>query len=195
MKSIKFKITGIRPLLIHNGELADRTNPYVQAIKEITAKGSKNITEADHEKRDRLEWEGALYWSDRDGGVVMPSDNIERMIKQGADKARLGKKAEASTLVSEVLIPVKHRKSGASRDELYKDPAYQLRKGVVIQRNRVMKVRPLIPTGWTMTFTVEFDDEILNKENIVKAVTQAGSLVGLGTWRPKFGRFTTEVVS
>ena len=195
MKTIKFKITGIRPLLIHNGEMADRKNRHVQEIAKLNAKGSKNMTEADHERRDWLDWEGSLYWSESDKCVSIPSDNIERLIKQGADKARLGKKAEAATLVSETDVEVKHRRSGQGKEQLYKDPAYTLRKGVVIKKNRVMKVRPMIPTGWTMTFTVEYDDQILNRDNIINAVSQAGSLVGLGTWRPKFGRFTTEVVA
>jgi hypothetical protein len=29
-------------------------------------------------------------------------------------------------------------------------------------------------------------------KNLVKAMTDAGSLVGLGDWRPKFGRFLVE---
>jgi hypothetical protein len=50
----------------------------------------------------------------------------------------------------------------------------------------------MIPTGWTMTFDLEFDEGIVNPKNLMKAMTDAGSLVGLGDWRPKFGRFLVE---
>ena len=35
MKEIKLKITGIRPLVLHNGLMADPTNPFTIAIKKM----------------------------------------------------------------------------------------------------------------------------------------------------------------
>ena len=64
-----------------------------------------------------------------------------------------------------------------------------------MQLSRIIRIRPLIPTGWTMTFTVEFDESIVNKQAVATALTEASSLVGLGDWRPKFGRFTVEVLN
>ena len=100
MKQIKVKLTGLRPLIMHNGLMADPTNPYTVAIKKITAKGSKKMTIHDHQERDRLEWEAGLYWSEAEGGMVMPSDNIERCIQEGAKKSRLGKDFAAAVFVS-----------------------------------------------------------------------------------------------
>ena len=50
MKQIKVKLTGLRPLIMHNGLMADPTNPYTVAIKKITAKGSKKMTIHDHQE-------------------------------------------------------------------------------------------------------------------------------------------------
>jgi len=50
----------------------------------------------------------------------------------------------------------------------------------------------MVPTGWSLTFTLEFDDSILNEKALVKAMVDAGALIGLGDWRPKFGRFSVE---
>lgn len=195
MKDIKIKITGIRPLVLHNGLMADPTNPYTIAIKKITSKGSKKLTEHDYAERDRLEWEAGLYWSDDIGGIAIPSDNLERCIQEGAKKNRLGKDFAAAVFVQESEVEVIHRLSGKTKERINAEPGYTLRKGVKVQLSRIIRIRPLIPTGWTMTFTVEFDESIVNKQAVATALTEAGSLVGLGDWRPKFGRFTVEVLN
>lgn len=192
MKTLKVTIAGVRPLVMHNGLLADPTNPYAKAIKRITSKGAKKMTDADYEERDRLEWEGSLYWSEESKALVIPSDNIERCIQDGAKKNRLGKDFAAAVFVQEAEVEVTHRLSGKSKASIYADPGYILRKGVKVQLSRIIRVRPMIPSGWTMSFTVEFDESIVNRASIVTALTEAGSVVGIGDWRPKFGRFTLE---
>lgn len=78
------------------------------------------------------------------------------------------------------------------KDKIYADPRFTLRKGVAVQKARIIRIRPMIPTGWSLTFEVEFDDTIVNPKSLLKAMTDAGSLVGIGDWRPKFGRFLVE---
>jgi len=151
------------------------------------------MTDDDYEKLDRLKWEGGLYWSDDIKGFYIPSDNIERTILEGAKKNRLGKDFAAALFCVEPEIPVEHALKGKSKDQIYADERYQIRKGVKIQQSRVISVRPMVPTGWTISFAVEFDESILNPSQVEKAMQEAGSLVGLGDWRPKFGRFIVEV--
>ena len=47
----------------------------------------------------------------------------------------------------------------------------------------------MIPTGWRITFTIEYDDNIVATKSLEEALEMAGRLSGLGGWRPKFGRF------
>jgi hypothetical protein len=199
MKSINVKITGIRPLVMHNGLLADPTNPFVVAIKRITSKGAKKMTEADYEERDRQEWLGGLYWSEAVGGPYIPPDNIERCIMDGARKSRLGKDVAAAVFVSEPEVPiVQTLLRGKTKEALFDDEAqrFTLRRGVKMATgSRIIRIRPLIPTGWTASFTVEFDETIINERNLHQAIIDAGSYCGIGDWRPKFGRFTVEVIS
>jgi hypothetical protein len=192
MKSIKVKWTGIRPLVMHNGLMADPTNPLVRRIKEITSKGSKKLTDADYEERDRLEWEAGLYWDSNDG-LIMPSDNIERCIQLGAQKSRIGKDVQAAVFCAVPHVSISYT-GPKGMEKLYADPRFTLRKGVAVQKSRIIRIRPMIPTGWSMTFDVEFDEGIVNPKNLMKAMSDAGSLVGLGDWRPKFGRFLVEEV-
>ena len=192
MKTLTVTWTGIRPLVMHNGLMADPTNPYTRKIKEIVSKGSKKMTESDYENRDRLEWEAGLYWDDKDG-LIMPSDNIERCIQLGAQKARRGKDVQAAVFCSDTHAVIQYEGRTTNKDKLYNHPAFTLRKGVAIQKSRLIRVRPMVPTGWSIKFTVEYDDSIVNEKDLLKAMQEAGALVGLGDWRPKFGRFLVEV--
>ena len=190
MKTISATWTGIRPIVLHNGLMADPTNPYTRRIKEITSKGSKKLTESDYEERDRLEWEAGLYW-DESLGACIPSDNIERCIQLGAQKSRVGKDVQAAVFCTEPIIKLNYDGPRA-KDKLYADPRFTLRKGVAVQKSRIIRVRPMFPTGWSISFNLEFDDTIINEKSIVKAMQDAGALVGLGDWRPKFGRFVVS---
>ena len=192
MKFLKAKWTGIRPLIMHNGLMADPTNPYTREIKEITNKGSKKLKDSDYQNRDRLEWEAGVYWDD-ECGLHVPTDNIERCIQLGAQKSRIGKDVQAACFVSEEVVPLNYE-GPKDKEKLSKDVRFAIRKGVKVKQARIIRIRPMIPTGWSITFSVEYDESILNDQDLVKAMQDAGALVGLGDWRPKFGRFTVELL-
>jgi uncharacterized protein with NRDE domain len=59
------------------------------------------------------------------------------------------------------------------------------------QKNRIIRVRPRIPE-WSISFTVEYDESVINGRDLEQAITEAGAIVGIGDWRPKYGRFTAE---
>lgn len=192
MKTIKLELTGIRPIVMHNGLMADPTNPTVRRIKEIVSKGSKKMTDADYEERDRLEWEAGLYYDDKKGPII-PSDNIERCIQLGAQKSRLGKDVAAAVFCTEADTVLEYD-GPRDLDKLYEDPRFILRKGVAVQKSRLIRIRPMFPTGWKLRFELEYDETIVNEKNLLKAVQDAGALIGLGDWRPKFGRFLCEKI-
>jgi hypothetical protein len=54
------------------------------------------------------------------------------------------------------------------------------------------KERPMIPSGWVVVFRFELqENNILNLATLKKMVEQGG-ILGLGTFRPIFGRFSVE---
>lgn len=177
--------------MMHNGLLADPTYPFTMAIKKITNKGSKKMTESDHEQRNRLEWEGGLYW-DETIGPYAPTDNIERCIQSGAQKSRLGKDVQASVFVQDLIVKLDY-KGPRDKDGLYADTDHVLRRGVVINGNRIIRVRPMF-REWSITFTLEYDETIINEKSLITAMQDAGALIGFSDWRPKFGRFTLEIL-
>lgn len=188
MKQLQTTWTGIRPLIVHNGELANPLNRYSKAMKEISSKRKK--TDSDFEAMARLEFEGGLYFDD-EHGPVMPSDCIEACLQSGAKKSKLGKDVQAACFVSDDVVRIEYD-GPRDIDKLYADRRFVLQKGVKVTTSRIIRTRPMFPTGWQISFTLEYDETILNVAAIKKAMVDAGALCGLGDWRPKFGRFTVE---
>ena len=48
-------------------------------------------------------------------------------------------------------------------------------------------------SNWSLTFTVNYDEHVLQATDIDGFLDTAGRLIGLCDWRPKHGRFTWEV--
>jgi len=192
MKTIKTKWTGIRPLLMNNGQMCDPTNPASRRVKELTRKGSKKLTDSDYDEIYQRQWAGKLYWSEELGAVV-PAANLERCIQLGAQKSRLGKDVQAAVFCVGEEIKLDYA-GPRTAEQLYASGKFQLKVPVVINKARVISIRPMFPTKWSLTFELEFDETILNEKNLIKAMQDAGALVGLGDWRPKFGRFSVEII-
>lgn len=188
LKEMQVELEGIRPLILHNGLLADPTNETVRAMKRITAKKNKK-TDADLVELSRLEWLGGWYLNEA-GQPFIPAANIERMVLDGARKARLGKDCQAAVFCEEDEVRIEHPLlAGAKVEKLADDPRFAIRCGVVVAQKRIIRVRPMIPTQWKLKFTVTYDDGVINATAIRQAIVDAGALCGLGDWRPKFGRF------
>lgn len=192
METTRMKWTGIRPIIMHNGELADPMNQTVREIKNITSKGSRKMTDTDYACLQRLEWEGSLYWDDEHGPYI-PNDNIERCLQLGAQKSRMGKEIQSVAFVMDDIVKLSF--NGPKEKEKLFQPNFILRKGVSVNKgSRTIRVRPRFPVGWSINFTVEFDDQIVDRASIIKAAIDAGARIGLGDWRPKYGRFDVEVM-
>lgn len=187
------KWTGIRPMIIHSASLVDPLNLYTIAIKKLTAKKTGK-TETDLAEIGRLEWLGGCYVGEDENTLVIPSDNVEKCIQSGAAKTRRGKDVQAGVFCREEDIVIGHPDlAGRGQDALIADKRFHFRKSVVIAKQRIMRVRPFFPTGWVLDFNLDYDDTIINGEDLVDAMKSAGALCGLGNWRPKFGRFAVEV--
>jgi hypothetical protein len=63
---------------------------------------------------------------------------------------------------------------------------------VKVGRVRVMRCRPHF-REWGLTADGWLDEDQLNADELRVIVKDAGRLVGLGDWRPRFGRFNAEV--
>lgn len=197
MKTLKAELTGIRPLIMHSAVGVDPSNKSVREISRLAKEVKKVKSDPDRqaelrEQICRLEWELSAYWNE--GGFYLPGDNLFRAITEGARKQKNGKAVEAGLLPIEDAQIKTPKAYPLKLDELYKDEAYQFRYPVRVPPKtgaRLIKVRAKIPTGWKAVIVLEFDDD-LSIQAIKEAFETAGRLIGLGDWRPKFGRFIVK---
>jgi hypothetical protein len=181
-------IIGVAPLVLHNGQLANPLHPLTKALKRIAAKRSK--TEADLEELARLEWFGSLYL--QDGAPCLPGELLEAHLIESAKKRKKGPQARAG-LYCEGNFPLRYE-GPRDPERLWADPAFRLTVGVRVQRNRVMRTRPIFRT-WTLTFTVTYNATLLDPDDIAEFLHVGGEQVGLGDWRPRFGRYMLDAPS
>jgi hypothetical protein len=184
-KSLKFKITGVAPLICHNGQTADPLNRFAKAMKRISEKKPK--TEADYEELAKIEWTAGLYA--KDGIPVIPGTVLEAALAVGARRTKKGKAVQAG-VVCPSDYPIIYT-GPAGLDALWADENFRLTVGVRVQRNRVMRTRPIF-RDWACEFDVRYDPAQLNESDVKEIVKRTGDEIGLCDWRPKFGRFTVE---
>lgn len=71
-----------------------------------------------------------------------------------------------------------------------KDWDFVDRRRVVIQRNAVTRARPAMFTGWKIAVTLTVTlSEYIPSNTLNELVQMAGKLVGIGDFRPSYGRF------
>ena len=92
-QTLCFRIIGVSPLLLHNGQLADPLDEQVRAIAQVTAKRRK--TEADHHRLAELEFKGSLYL--REGRPCIPEEMMEAALVEAASPGATRPQGEGGT--------------------------------------------------------------------------------------------------
>ena len=187
LKQTKFKWTGLRPIIMSNVRGVDKLDPLVKKFNELMQIPNKRKTEDIWAQIARQEWEISAYW-DEEIGFFMPSDNIMRCLQAGGAQSKVGKKIEAGAWISDLMIPIGNIKKHKTLDAAYKDPQFQFRTACRVPPKtgaRMMKTRAMIPTGWELIFTVEYDGDTIDEKDLVNASKICVALIGIGNWRPK----------
>jgi hypothetical protein len=190
-QTLEVEIIGLNSILQHNIQLADPTNEFARKMKAISGKRTK--TDADLLALRELEIAGGVYWSDSTG-VYIPCDWLETCIIDAARKRRLGKDVQAGVQVVEDRLALVYE--GMDKVETFRDivsnASLHFVRGVRVGKARVMRARPIF-RGWSTKATIAFDPEAINRQTLIELLDVAGSRIGMGDWRPKFGRFNVEV--
>jgi hypothetical protein len=182
-KAIQFKIRGVSPLLLHNGNLGNPMNPIAKAMKQVSSKRKK--TDDDFVELARLEWLGSLYLNDKKQPSI-PGELIEAMMTNAAKRSKTGKDFTAG-LICDGVWPIQYSGS-KDPDTLWNDESFRYQRMVRVQMARVLRTRPMF-RQWELDFTVHYLPDILNDAQVREAMVTAGRIIGLGDYRPKFGRF------
>ena len=185
-------IKGISPLIQHNGAAGLDTRSAANIEKAaIAKKRGSNRTEADDLRLRELECQTS-FWLDGGGAPTVPEAALRAVIETGARKLKQGPQVREGLIVEQVTAFDYDKKLGKTVNELGK--SVQFTVGVVVQRARILRTRAKFDE-WAVTFTVEVDPELVDKEQLASWLDIAGRRIGLGDWRPEksghYGRFET----
>ena len=187
-QTLRFRVIGASPLLMHNGQLADPLNAHSKAIAQVAAKRRK--TEADHLRLAELEFLGSLYLSG--GAPCIPAEMIEAALVKAAGQERRGAKAKSGLVVRKNLRL--EYEGPKDPHALWKDEAFRLRSPARVGTAKVMRTRPMF-NAWEAELALDFLPTLLNPSDVEGFLVIAGEQIGIGDWRPRFGRFSVAALA
>jgi hypothetical protein len=169
---VRFAVTGTADLLFH------RWSVESVAEKAAAAKGSTA------KKTDDVQ---SYVWRNEDGEICLPGEYVRQAVITAAkfrqDPRSPRKSAmdlyKAAVINLTVLAPL-----GVS------DWDYLDQRRVTVQRNGVTRMRPALLAGWEAEFEFQVQlPEYVPVQDLHEVLVNAGRLVGVGDFRPTYGRF------
>lgn len=193
MKPIKITIAGVTPLMMHNDQLANPMNEYARALKEVTGKRSK--TDDDHAEIARIEFLGGIYYSAA-AGVHMPARCLRKSIENGATLSKKGAAIKRGVMILENELSLAYQGPRTPK-ELFVAGGFVDTRTAGNQGSRIVRTRPIFAPPWTLSATLMVNPLVISDTDLRQAVENAGSLIGLGDYRPfpsggTYGKFTIE---
>jgi hypothetical protein len=137
---------------------------------------------------DRIEFEAGLYMNA--DGPYIPADNIDSMLLNAAKKLREGPAAKAGLIARDMRLEY-----AGPRDVqgLWEEVPRRYKVAVVVRGAKVMRMRPLF-REWSGSVTLEFEATLVNLSQLSEWMNVAGTQIGLGDRRPRYGRFEASIV-
>ena len=165
-------ISGHADILFH------RWNNESIAEKASAAKGSAA------KKSDNVE---SYVWRNEEGMICLPGEYLRGSVVMAAkfhQDPRSPRKSAMDLFKAGVVSLTDLASLGA------KEWDYEDKRRVVIQRSGITRVRPAMRKGWKATIELMITTpEYINPEFLQQVITKAGLLVGVGDFRPTYGRF------
>jgi hypothetical protein len=169
-------IRGTAALLFH------AWNNEAVAEKAAAAKNSKA------KKSDNVE---SYVYRNAKGEISIPGTYLKGSIcdpQKGAAKflqdPRSPRKSALDLFKAGVIVTTEYASLGAKTWD------YLDRRRVVVQRSAITRERPAMLAGWEATFEIMVQTpEYISREMLHHVLINAGRLVGVGDFRPTYGRF------
>ncbi len=169
---VSITVLGSADLLFHrwNAEAVDE--------KALAVKGSKA------KKTDNIE---SYVYRTLDGELAIPGEYLRGAIVNAAkfrQDPRSPRKSAMDLFKAAVVVTTPLASLGV------KNWDYLDKRRVMIQRNGINRVRPAMQAGWKARFDLMITlPEYVDRNVLRETVESAGRLIGLGDFRPTFGRF------
>lgn len=184
MDLLTLRITGTSPLMMHSDKLANPLNPATKLHKELTGKRKK--TDDDHLAIARSEFIAGTYF-DKALGMYVPGANFDATFLAGAKLQKLGTHWKRGAVVMTDKAKLVY-KGPSTPEGLWDDQSFVDCRGVKVGTAKIMRYRPIF-LDWSLSLEVAINADVLNIEEARKAIEDAGKLIGVCEYRPRFGRF------
>ncbi len=175
MYKIEGKIKGVAPLLF-NRMLDNELEP---AKLKPNQRGRMSMDDRIVEAEQRCHKNSS--------GLYLPGWNLKQCVLEGCRRAglKIGRRSMAPDLAA-CMFPDRELYFGKQEPDFMfthwgRRPP---RTG-----GACMISRPALKEGWELPFGLNVLDDRIDEVAIRRAMDEAGLLVGLGSWRPEFGRF------
>lgn len=169
---VEVTIRGDADILFH------RWNVEAVAEKAAAAKGSKA------KKSDNVE--SYVYRNDT-GELCVPGEYLRQSVIM-ASKFKQDPRSPRKSAMDLVKAAVINLTPLASLGIKTWDYEHACR--VQVQRNGITRVRPAVRAGWEATFILLVNlPEYVNSDMLNRLIADAGRLIGVGDFRPTYGRF------
>lgn len=167
MRTATVKIKSKAPLLMNRRPLEEETT--------VKKKGQPFDPKEDAEKKS--------YFDDK-LGYYIPSDMIEGVLREAGKNIKNGrasykKAVMCSVFCSQEKIPLNRKDYDEIDKRFGTHPSTG--NGVLVARVRFDE--------WTLSFDLNFDDTRVDDAVLRALLEEAGAVVGIGSYKPKFGRF------
>jgi len=170
--SVSVAIEGSADLLFH------RWN-----CESVEAKG-KAAKNSAAKRTDDIE---SYVWRDDAGHLCLPGEYLRQSIVHAAkfrQDPRSPRKSAMDLFKAGIVSLTNLASLGTSNWD------YEDKRRVVIQRNGVNRIRPAMRLGWKAEFDLMvLVPEYISRQDLQDVLSTAGRLVGVGDFRPTFGRF------
>lgn len=173
--SVEVTVQGSAPLLFHRWN-CDAVEAKSKAAKGSAAKKSDDI-------------ESYVYRNDV-GEICLPGEYLRQSIIMAAkfrQDPRSPRKSAMDLFKAAVISLTDLASMGVAEWD------YEDRRRVTVQRNGITRIRPAMREGWKATVQLMVNiPEYVDPPLLRAVLDDAGRLVGVGDFRPTFGRFTVS---
>jgi hypothetical protein len=187
MELLKIRLTGASPLMMHSDRLANPLATESKAHKLLTGKRKK--TEDDHLAIAKSEFLSGAYYDEK-AGMYIPGQNFDATFLAGAKLQKLGTHWKRGAVVMTDKAKLLYDGPGTP-ETLWNDSSFVDVRGVRVGAAKLMRYRPRFDE-WACELELSFNPDIMNAEEVKKVVCDAGALIGVCEYRPRFGRFAVK---
>jgi len=170
--TVRVSVEGSCDMLFH------RWDSDAVDVKSAAAKNSKA------KKTDDLE---SYVYRMTDGNIALPGEYLRRSICEAAKfraDPRSPRKSSKDLFNAGVVVLTDLASLGTKKWD------FEDRRRVLIQRNAITRTRPAFRIGWKASFDIMVIlPEYIDRHALRETIEAAGRLIGVGDFRPKYGRF------